>query len=157
VNDTEGLPDFRMVCGVCGVPLDIVNGEWEHGNPTLQDHPPVPVHADDLPVVNCLCDFCMGPATFTHEVADHQMLTQVSVGNFSACNTCHEAIVKQDWDTVLGRQIEGCVRVAAEAGKPYLASDMDSVTDMCNFVLAGFRENRSGRWVAGGYATLVSG
>lgn len=96
----------RKVCAACGRVLDYHEGRgWEHPlDPTLLDHPAIPVDDTEVPV-NEKCDFCFSDGTewILPARAFQVGPNHGSQGDWAACSPCAELVRKDDWNGLMRR------------------------------------------------------
>jgi len=111
VNETAEGPRYhvpgRRVCAACGRVLDYHEGSgWAHTfDPTLQDHPAVPVLDTEIPTVVEKCDFCFGDGTtWILPARDFEVgPNHGSDGDWGACDQCAELIQTNQWTRLVQR------------------------------------------------------
>jgi hypothetical protein len=116
----EPITTESWVCRTCRRPLDgyerrdpdgtIIEFRWQH---TFQDiakgtnHDADPIRlADSGNEIVGTCDFCSQPGcTWTYPCESFRVGTYGSVGNWAACDTCHRAITRNDWNSITKRAV----------------------------------------------------
>lgn len=96
----------RKVCAVCGRVLDFWEGKgWLHplADPTLDDHPAVPVSDTEVPVV-AKCDFCYADSPgWIIPARTFASMGAKSAEDWAACDSCVVLIEKNQWNALLRR------------------------------------------------------
>jgi hypothetical protein len=153
----------EMVCEICGYGLEqyeqwaggkLQSSEYSHGYlpPGIPPHQPVPRprpgnHADVMGV----CDFCTepDPAWIYPCESYHTMLgtkfeidgwkseSYGSVGDWGACDTCHNMIETGNWDAMVERNLKAQPERQVEPAKSFLKK---AIREMWR----GFEANRTG-------------
>lgn len=118
-----------VVCSVCGRVLsyDGTEQRYVHNlqDQIREDHPPVAVHASEMPTHNARCDFCNRDVAhediWTVPASDFQMpqaigitasgkvdstRPQMSVGDWAACLDCVRLIQRDRWSQLVKRVLD---------------------------------------------------
>jgi hypothetical protein len=143
--DYEPVTREEWVCRVCRRPLDIyqahedgavVEFRWLHpGVDRPVDHEPDPVRlADSGGEMVSSCDFCTGPAPgWRYPARDFGTEPWGSVGDWSACDACHDLIEAGLW-----------AKVTYRALKSYPSRQREQLRPHVEALHAEFRRHRSG-------------
>lgn len=116
--DYEPLTRDKWVCRICRRPLDpyqrhdddgtVVNARWIHPSadrPADHDPDPVPLEASGGEMVGT-CDFSSDPGpTWRYPCGDFAVPWCGSVGDWAACDACHDLIERGVWTAVAGRAV----------------------------------------------------
>lgn len=102
----------HKVCAVCAsvldhrVPNDRSEPYWAHNLAVPDDHPAVPVDADEIHV-EWRCDFCYAPELdYTVPARDFsipELPDTGSIGDWGACEACAELIRRDQWSALVRR------------------------------------------------------
>lgn len=115
-----------VVCSVCGRVLsyDEAENRYTHNlqDQINEDHPPVAVHASEMPTHNARCDFCNRDVAhediWTVPASDFQLpqvvgitadghadstRPQMSIGDWAACRDCVNLVQRDRWTQLIKR------------------------------------------------------